>query len=159
MDNEGENWYKMIKNLNYTFWWKMWPILGPNISGTKCDREKAFFSAERESIRSWWGITEIGIQSDKKNLKNGDHHHGTSIPFPNMGVPPSQKSYDQSSCIPLKCISFAKIFLVHQYTYLGIELHFMGCILPNYFTIKLNINGSCSQLLMSIVLVILGKQT
>ncbi len=34
--------------LNTTFWWKIWPNLGPSISGTKCDRNKPIFSAERE---------------------------------------------------------------------------------------------------------------
>ncbi len=28
-------------------WWKNRPTLGPNISGTKCERDKLIFSAER----------------------------------------------------------------------------------------------------------------
>ncbi len=31
-----------------TFCWKIRPTLGPSISGTKCDRDKLIFSAERE---------------------------------------------------------------------------------------------------------------
>ncbi len=33
--------------LNNTFWWKITPTLGPSISGTKCDRDKPIFSAEK----------------------------------------------------------------------------------------------------------------
>ncbi len=33
--------------LNNTFWWKIRPTLRPSISGTKCDRDKPIFSAER----------------------------------------------------------------------------------------------------------------
>ncbi len=42
-----ENLYKMLKILKNTFWWKIEPILGPNISGTKCDRDKPIFFTER----------------------------------------------------------------------------------------------------------------
>ncbi len=42
---------KLMQNalnlLNNTFWRKIRPPLGPNISGTKCDRDKPIFSAER----------------------------------------------------------------------------------------------------------------
>ncbi len=38
-------WYKKL--LNNTFWWKIRPTLGPSISGTKCDRDKPNFTAER----------------------------------------------------------------------------------------------------------------
>ncbi len=33
--------------LNNTLWWNIRPTLGPTISGTKCDRDKQIFSAER----------------------------------------------------------------------------------------------------------------
>ncbi len=43
---------KLIQNalnlLNNTFWWKIRPHLSPSISGTKYDRDKPTFSAERE---------------------------------------------------------------------------------------------------------------
>ncbi len=37
---------KCLKSVN-TFWRKIRPTLGPSISGTKCDRDKSIFSAER----------------------------------------------------------------------------------------------------------------
>ncbi len=53
IENQGENWYKMhqkkcIKVSNGRFLWKNRPTLGQIISGTKCDRDKPIFSAERE---------------------------------------------------------------------------------------------------------------
>ncbi len=61
IENQGENWYKMLNN---TFWWKIRSTLGPSISGTKCDRNKPIFTAER------WGQSDydelkIGTQSDQ----------------------------------------------------------------------------------------------
>ncbi len=47
IENQGENLYKMLNLLNNTFWWKIRPNLDPSISGTKCDRDKPIFSAER----------------------------------------------------------------------------------------------------------------
>ncbi len=47
IENQGENWYKMLSLLNNTCWWKIRPTLDPSISGTKCDRDKPNFSAER----------------------------------------------------------------------------------------------------------------
>ncbi len=44
IEDQGENSYKMLKNLNNTFGWKFRPTLGPSISGTKSDRDKPFFS-------------------------------------------------------------------------------------------------------------------
>ncbi len=42
---------KLIQNalnlLYNTFWWIKWPNLGPSISGTKYDRDRPIFSAER----------------------------------------------------------------------------------------------------------------
>ncbi len=38
---------KCIKLLNNRFWWKIKPDLGSSISGSKCDRNKPFFSVER----------------------------------------------------------------------------------------------------------------
>ncbi len=38
---------KCLKMLNNTFWWKIRPIFNPSISGTKYDRDKLIFSAER----------------------------------------------------------------------------------------------------------------
>ncbi len=43
---------KLVQNalnlLHNTFWWNIRPNVGPSISGTKCDRGKPIFSAERE---------------------------------------------------------------------------------------------------------------
>ncbi len=48
IENKGENLYKMLKKqLNNIFWWKIRPTLGPSVSGTKCDIDKPFFSAEK----------------------------------------------------------------------------------------------------------------
>ncbi len=42
------NWNKSALNLlNNTLWRKIRPTLGPSISGTKCNRDKQIFSAER----------------------------------------------------------------------------------------------------------------
>ncbi len=62
---------KCLKQLNNTFSWKIRPPLGSSISGTKCDRDKPIFFC-RNRI---------------ENLKNGGHHHRTSLPCPSMGVP------------------------------------------------------------------------
>ncbi len=44
---------KLVQNAskwsNDRFGWKMWPNLGQIIYGTKCDRDKPIFSAERVS--------------------------------------------------------------------------------------------------------------
>ncbi len=40
------------KNLNNTFWWKIRPTLGSNISGTKCDRDKPIFFSAGRGIKS-----------------------------------------------------------------------------------------------------------
>ncbi len=37
----------LLKLLNNTFWCKIRPTLGPSISGTRYDRDKPIFSAER----------------------------------------------------------------------------------------------------------------
>ncbi len=54
----------MIQNtlnlINNTFCWKLIPHLDPSISGTKCDRDKPVFSAER------------GGQSDSVEVSNRD---------------------------------------------------------------------------------------
>ncbi len=51
---------KLVQNasnlLNNTFWWKIRPIIGLSISGTKCYRYKPIFSAER------------GVQLDSANI-------------------------------------------------------------------------------------------
>ncbi len=56
---------KLIQNasklLDNTFWWNIRPTLGSSISGTKCDRGKLIFSAER------------GCQSDRAIAWNRDN--------------------------------------------------------------------------------------
>ncbi len=70
---------KCLKLLNNIFWWNIRPTLGPRISGSGCDRDKQIiFCRKRVSIRSWLNRIE--------NLKNWAHHHGTSLPCPNMGI-------------------------------------------------------------------------
>ncbi len=54
IENQDENLYKILKNLNNTFWWNITPSI--SISGSKCDRDKPFFSAER------------GCQSDRDEV-------------------------------------------------------------------------------------------
>ncbi len=46
IDNQVEHLYKMLKNCEIIVWWKNLPILGPSMSGTKCE-DKPIFSAER----------------------------------------------------------------------------------------------------------------
>ncbi len=79
-ENRGQlDWKSRRKliQLNNTFWWKIIRNLGPRISGTKCDRDKPIFSAER------------GISVRFKIPQIAGHHRGTSLPYPSMGVPTS----------------------------------------------------------------------
>ncbi len=52
IENQRENWYKILYN---TFWWKIRLTLGPSISGTKCDRDKLIFFAEK-------GVNQIALR-------------------------------------------------------------------------------------------------
>ncbi len=48
MENQGENWYKLLQKCQITdLCKKNRPTLGQIISGTKCDRDKQIFSAEK----------------------------------------------------------------------------------------------------------------
>ncbi len=76
---------KCLKSVQYYILVKIRPSLGPNISGTKCDRDKPIIFAEREVNRIVLR-DKIGTQSDWKPPKWG-HHCGTSLPCPSMGVP------------------------------------------------------------------------
>ncbi len=49
IENQGENWYKMDKNLNNTFLVIIRTIFGPIISGTKYDRDKLISSDHDEA--------------------------------------------------------------------------------------------------------------
>ncbi len=69
---------KCIIIIQYTFWWKIRPSLGPSIAGTKCDRDKLIFSAARR-CQSNCDENKIKIQSDRKS-QNWDHHRRTSLP-------------------------------------------------------------------------------
>ncbi len=82
---------KLIQNalnlLNSTFEWNNRPTLGPSISGTKCDRDKLFFSAERKE-----GVNLIVLMYKKGrnwigNPQNGGHHGKTFVPCPSMRIP------------------------------------------------------------------------
>ncbi len=49
IENRGENGYKLLQKCQITDFCKTnRPTLGQIISGTKCDRDKPIFSAERE---------------------------------------------------------------------------------------------------------------
>ncbi len=76
IENWDENWYKMEKI--YAKSLKIRPSLCPRISGTKCDRHKLIFSAER------------GDQSDLFAPYNRDQI-GSSIT--KMGVIATEPSY------------------------------------------------------------------
>ncbi len=66
IENHGENLYKIYLNLlNSTSWWKNRPTLGPNISGTKCDRDKPIF-LKNEGVNRIVLRYKKGTQSDWK---------------------------------------------------------------------------------------------
>ncbi len=67
MEHQGENWYKMLKNLNNNFLWTIW---SPSISETKCDGDKPNVSAERGG-QSVCDEAKLGAQSDLKAQKTG----------------------------------------------------------------------------------------
>ncbi len=57
IENQGENWYKMLKTCQIIQFGKnIRPNLGASIFGTKCDRDNPIFSAKR------------GIQSDRDEI-------------------------------------------------------------------------------------------
>ncbi len=65
IENQGENWYKMLQNGQMTDLWKIRPTLGQIIFGTKCDRDKLIFSAEKKVNKIALGIKK-GTQWDRK---------------------------------------------------------------------------------------------
>ncbi len=80
IENQGENLYKMLKNLN---WVKITQTLDPSISVTIYDSDKPIFDAERgEYIDMYWCSWALKrVPSGIENLKNW-----TSLPCPRMVV-------------------------------------------------------------------------
>ncbi len=70
-----------LKLLNNTFWWKIRPTLGLNISGTKCDRDKLIFSAEKG------GQSDCEEAYNRYPIGSKLFKNRSSLPCPNMGVP------------------------------------------------------------------------
>ncbi len=70
IENEGENWYKLLQTCQMTdFCEKNRPTLGQIISGTKCDKRNIFF-LQKERVSK----IELGIKRDPmglENIKNG----------------------------------------------------------------------------------------
>ncbi len=64
---------------------KLDQLLCSCISGTKCDRQKLIFPAERrgQSVAPY-DMDQIGLTI----TKTGGHHRGTILPCLSMGVPP-----------------------------------------------------------------------
>ncbi len=112
IENHGENLYKMPK-ICYTFWWNIIPTLGLCISGTKCDRDKLIFSAERSVNMLRY---KIGTQSDWKSPKLGSSPQNLPT-MPKYGSTPSRylPSLPSLPSIQYKCLTiilFLSLWLV-----------------------------------------------
>ncbi len=85
---------KLIQNaynlLNNTFWWKITLTLGPSISGTKCDRDKPIFSAEKggqSDCVEVWNIDPIGLKISKTRVITAEPlYHAQVWEYPKRGL-------------------------------------------------------------------------
>ncbi len=79
-----------LKQLNNTFWWKIWHTLGPRISGSKSDRDKLIVFCIRggqSDCDEAWNRDPIGLKISKMWVITAEPpYHAEVWEYPPLGV-------------------------------------------------------------------------